>query len=151
MFGLPCLFGFQGAGPGFSGQKRKGPGVARPLCRLLVNRGSSSYSHRGDSGPGDARLGSYPRTDVLAGYIGAGRRPQPSFRLRVPNPSLFCLWNSWLCEDKSVPDSLSSRQFDSWPHWRLGGRSGKLEPACEASFQWTLPGGSPYRPRWGVS
>ena len=71
--------------------KRKGPGVARPLVGSLFNRGSSSCSHRGDSGPGDARLGSYPRTDVLAGYIGAGRRPQPSFRLRVPNPSSFCL------------------------------------------------------------
>jgi hypothetical protein len=31
LFGLPCLFGFQCAGPGFSGQKEKGPGVARPL------------------------------------------------------------------------------------------------------------------------
>lgn len=31
MFGLPCLFGFQSAGPGSSGQKEKGPGVARPL------------------------------------------------------------------------------------------------------------------------
>lgn len=71
--------------------KEKGPGVARPLVGSLLNRGSSSCSHRGDSGPGDARVGSYPRTDVLAGYIGAGRRPQPAFRLRVPNPSLFCL------------------------------------------------------------
>lgn len=71
--------------------KRKGPGVARPLVGSLVSSGTSSCSHRGDSGPGDARMGSYPRTDVLAGYIGAGRRPQPTFRLRVPNPSSFCL------------------------------------------------------------
>lgn len=71
--------------------KRKGPGVARPLVGSLFSSGSCSYSHSGDSGPGDARMGSYPRTDVLAGHIGAGRRPQPTFRLRVPNPSSFCL------------------------------------------------------------
>lgn len=96
--------------------KRKGPGVARPLVGSLFSRESSSCSHRGDSGPGDARLGSYPRTDVLAGYIAVGRRPQPTFRLRVPNPLSFCLWHSWQREDISVPDSLSSCQFDYASH-----------------------------------
>ena len=95
MFGLPCLFGFQCADPGFSGQKEKGPGVARPLVGSLFNRGSSSCSHRGDSGPGDARLGSCQRTmRVLAGYSRVGRRPQPASRLRIPRSS-FCLWLSW--------------------------------------------------------
>jgi hypothetical protein len=92
VFGLPCLFGFQSARPGLSGQKEKGPGVARPLVDSLFSRGSSSCSHRGDSGPGDARLGSCQRTmRVFAGYSGLGRRTQPAFRLWVPNPSSFCL------------------------------------------------------------
>ena len=34
MFGLPCLFGFQCAGPGFSGQKKKGAWRRQAPCRL---------------------------------------------------------------------------------------------------------------------
>jgi len=55
--------------------KRKGPGVARPLVDSLVSRESSTYSHRGDSGPGDARMGSCQwTTRVLAGYSRVGTR-----------------------------------------------------------------------------
>jgi hypothetical protein len=86
---------FSRCGPGFSGQKEKGPGVARPLVDSFVSRESSNCSHRGDSGPGDARLGSCQRTmRVLAGYSRVGRRPQAPSRLRIPESS-FCLWLSW--------------------------------------------------------
>jgi hypothetical protein len=75
--------------------KRKGPGVARPLVDSLVSRESSNCSHRGDFGPGDARMGSCQKTlRVLAGYSRVGRRPQPASRLRIPKSS-FCLWLSW--------------------------------------------------------
>jgi len=79
----------------FSGQKEKGPGVARPLVDSFVSRESSNCSHRGESGPGDARLGSCQRTmRVLAGYSRVGRHPQPAWRLQIPKSS-FCLWLSW--------------------------------------------------------
>jgi len=38
MFGLPCLFGFQCAGPGFSGQKERGlasPGPLSAPCLIV--------------------------------------------------------------------------------------------------------------------
>jgi hypothetical protein len=93
--------------------KRKGPGVARPLVDSFVIRESSNHSHRGDSGPSDARVGSCPRTmRVLAGYRRAGRRPQPALRLRIPRSS-FCLWLSWLAEHIARHDDLSSCQIDS--------------------------------------
>jgi hypothetical protein len=75
--------------------KRKGPGVARPLVGSFVSRESSNCSHRGDFGPGDARMGSCQRTmRVLAGHGAVCRCPQPALRLRIPKSS-FCLWLSW--------------------------------------------------------
>jgi len=37
LFGLPCLFGFQGAGPGSSGQKKKGLASPGPLLKSFFN------------------------------------------------------------------------------------------------------------------
>lgn len=107
---LPCLFGFQGAGPELRA-KRKGPGVARPLVDSLVSRESSSYSRGGDSGPGDDRSGScQSAADGLAGWSGVGRRPRPASRLRVPRSSRgLCL--SWQRQHTRRPDDLSRCQI----------------------------------------
>jgi hypothetical protein len=81
--------------PDFSGQKERGLASPGPLLTPLFSRESSNCSHRGDYGPGDARMGSCQRTmRVLAGYSDAGRRPWPATRLLVPMSS-FCLWLSW--------------------------------------------------------
>ena len=86
---------FSMCGSRISGQKEKGPGVARPLVDSFVSRESSNCSHRGDSGPGDARVGSCQWTmRVLAGCSRVGRHPQPASRLRIPKSS-FCLRLSW--------------------------------------------------------
>jgi hypothetical protein len=96
--------------PDSPGQKRKGPGVARPLVDSLFNRGSSSCSHRGDSGPGDARLGFCQRTHVLAGYR-LGRRRQPASRLRVPRSSTGHLCLSWQVDHTQPHDDVSRCQI----------------------------------------
>ena len=74
------------------GKKKRGLASPGPLLTPFFRGGSSIHSHGGDSGPGDARMDSCPRTDALAG-IGAGRRRQPTSRLRLSIP-LFYLWHS---------------------------------------------------------
>ena len=78
--------------PDHLGKKKRGLASPGPLLTPLFRGGSSIHSHGGDSGPGDARVDSCPRTDALAG-IGVGRRRQPTSRLRRSIP-LFCLWHS---------------------------------------------------------
>jgi hypothetical protein len=109
---LPCLFSFQGAIPGSPGKKKRGLASAGPLVESLVSRESSSCSHKGDSGPDDARVGSCRRgMNALAGQIGTRRRPQPAFRLWIPT-SWFCLWPSLQREHIQFRVKLSRCQVD---------------------------------------
>jgi hypothetical protein len=75
------------------GKKKRGLASPGPSLTPLFRGGSSSHSHGGDSGPGDARMDSCPRTDVLAD-IGVDRRRQPTSRLCLSIPSSLCLSHS---------------------------------------------------------